>query len=120
MHSLDSFLICFIERIKRAYFKKNGQKLSDEEMIELLRTCFYAGSCLIWYQTQNIDGNVLSDKDLLIYLCQLQCSDNQILQMIDDGCLAKKMLNQEDWTLDKRAVAKRLDRFVNVLDPVKP
>ena len=96
MHSLDSFLICFIERIKRAYFKKNGQKLSDEEMIELLRTCFYAGSCLIWYQTQNIDGNVLSDKDLLIYLCQLQCSDNQILQRLLAKKTPYKPLNPEE------------------------
>lgn len=128
MHSLDSFLISFVKRIERAYLKKKGKELSDEEMIELLKICFSAGSCLIWYQMQILDGNALSDRDLLIYLCELQCSDDEILKMIEEGCLVRgideaiQLLDTgkkqyEDWKLK---IEKRPKRLANTFGPINP
>ena len=60
-------------------------------MIELLKECFKAGSCLQWYQSQfMIDTNELSDEALLAYLCGLRCTEDDILKMIDEGRMFSK------------------------------
>lgn len=60
-------------------------------MIELLKGCFKAGSCLRWYQSQFMIGtNELSDEALLAYLCELRCTEDDILKMIADGYMFSK------------------------------
>ena len=100
-YSLSSGVFCFVKRIGRAYKKRYDKKVSDEEMIELLKTCFEAGDCLAWYQMQYMLGNEeYSDEDLLAHLCELKCHDADILDMIEDGLLARKKCEEvTDWML---------------------
>ena len=85
-YTLSPGSFCFVRRIKEHLLKKGGKQLSDGEVIELLKGCFKAGSCLQWYQSQFMIGsNELSDEALLAYLCGLRCTEDDILKMIDEG-----------------------------------
>ena len=76
-YTLSPGSFCFVRRIKAYLLKKGGKQLSDGDMIELLKECFKAGSCLQWYQSQFMIGtNELSDEALLAYLCELRCTED--------------------------------------------
>ena len=90
-YTLSPGSFCFVRRIKEHLLKKGVKQLSDGEMIELLKECFKAGSCLQWYQSQFMIGsNELSDEALLAYLCELRCTEDDILKMIDEGRMFSK------------------------------
>ena len=90
-YTLSPGSFCFVRRIKEHLLKKGGKQLSDGEMIELLKECFKAVSCLQWYQSQFMIGtNELSDEALLAHLCELRCTEDDILEMIAEGYMFSK------------------------------
>ena len=121
-YSLSPGVFCFVRRIERVYNEKYNKKVSDKEMIELLKTCFEAGDCLVWYQMQYMFGNEgYSDEKLLAHLCELKCHDADILDMIEDGLLARKKREKaEDWTLTEEIPSTKNPRLRKCFRPIKP